>query len=318
MLKDDFKRKKQYDSILNDYSLIDLSGAKFTNYGFVLFNETVVPKQDKIAEIKEYENQFCLDFVYESFKKLYSKLENDSLKNLISLDSMFNINKFEIIKSYQQPLSRYRLYLKNLYQKFVLFNKGVKIGSFSDFFKQLKLFILHGDNILTYSSFLKSGLCSIYCSGLVLKYTNKSNEEILEDPSFEYFNNMCNLNKFFMEKNDLSKIIFVQPGMNMNSHKFVYNFDLYLFIVSIFTLYDYYHNDFLLNKIENRKDITSKQIVNFFVKTKLVESHKVFSETTIDQTLKEIYYLLGLQDVPYVTRWIHKLTNDSTITKETM
>lgn len=318
MIKEDFKKRIEYNNLVKNYNLIDLSGSKFTNYGFVLFNETVVPNQDKIVKIQEYNEQFCLDIVYSNFKNLYSKLENDSLRNLISLDSMFNINKFQIIKSYQQPLSRFKSYLKTLYEKFLLFIKGIKINSFSEFFEQFKLFIYYGNNVLTYSSFLRSGICSIYCSGLVLKYTDKSNEEILKDPSFEYFNNMCNLNKFFLEKNDLSKIIFVQDNLTMNSHKFVYNFDLYLFIISIFTIYNYYYDDFLSNKIKNIKSLTSKQIINFFVRTKLIERHKKFSEITIDQTLKEIYYLLGLQDVTYVTRWIHKLTNDPTITKETL
>lgn len=318
MIKEQFSKKLYYNNVMSNYNLIDLSGSKFTNYGFVMFDQTVVPKQDKIVEIAEYKNQFCLENVYSSFKNIYYKLEKDSLKNLISLDSMFNINKFEIIKSYQQPLSRYKNYLKNLYQKFVLFSRTKKIKDFSDFFENLKLFIVEEKNTLTYSSFLRSGFCNIYCSGLVLKYTNKSNEEILEDPSFEYFNNICNLNNFFLEKNDLSRIIFVPKIQNMNNHKFVYNFDLYMFIVSIFTLYNYYYNDFLFNKIENSKNLSPKQIINFFVKAKLTEGNKIFSKTTIDQTLKEIYFLLGLQDVTYVTRMIHKLSNDPTITKETM
>ncbi len=311
MIIEKIKEIKNYEKLTDSYNLLDLTGVKSVNYGFILFNEIVIPKAQNIVKIEEFNNHYCLDFVYEDFRRLYEKLQKDSYKNFIPIDSMFNINKFEIIKSYIPPLKLFKNNLKFIYESFKLFNNKKQINSFQEFLKQFEIFVLYTNQILTFSSFLKSKKCSLYSSGLAIKFTEKTNEEILKDSSFEYFNNMCNLHNFFLEKNDLSKMIYIlkDDTILLDKYNFIYEFDILIFINSIFTIYDYYYNDYLLNKQTNEKKITTKQILNLFVLSKLRETQKSWNKSTIDQTLKELYFIMEHKDVPFVTRMIHRLTN---------
>lgn len=318
LLQKQIKDRIEYEKNIEDIKLLDLSENQHTNYGYYLFNDLIVCKASSITSIKEFEEQYCLNFVYNNFSKLYNKLLNDSSKNLISLDSMFHINKFKIIQSYESYMSKYKTYLRNLYENFVIFSKNIKIKDFQSFITNFRRYILHTSNIFTFSAFIVSRKCSIYSTGLALKYSDKNNTDILKDPSFEYFNSICNQNNFFIEKNDLSKIVFLLENKEeyIKDYTFIYQNEIYLFIIGLYTIYDYYFNDYLINKIENKKYLTSKQIITLFVEFKLKETNKIYTKTSLDQTLREIYYLLGLKDVTYVTKLIHKLTNDLTVNKD--
>ncbi len=310
MIKDDIKKRIQYEKSIEYLNLIDISS--YTSYGYYLFNKLVVPEPSKIINITEYEGHKCLNIAYEDFKKLYKKLQNDSLKNLIPYDSMFHINKFKIIRSYEPYISKYKNYLYELYQNFKYFTMNKKIHNFDDFLISIENFILYTNNILTFSSFVKSKKCDSYSTGLLLKYSNNTNEQILNDSNFEYFNNICNQHNFFIDKNDLSKIIYLleNKAEYIESYNFIYENDLILFLVSLYTLYDYYYEEYLKNKIDNNKLFTFKRIFSLYFKIKLKESNIKYNKVAFDKRLIEFYYVLGLKDVAYVTNMIHNLTNN--------
>lgn len=301
-----------YNEYIEDLNLLKLNGKEFGNYGFYLFNELAVPRGPSIVSVYNFDEHIILNFVNKDFEKLYKKLENDSLKNFIPFDSIFNTNKFKIIRSFESPLMKYKKYLSNLYTNFLIFLNKTKINNFSDFMLNFRNYILYTDTIITFSSFIKSNRCSIYSSGLSLKYTELENSVIVKDSNFEYFNNMCNRFNFFLEKNDLSKIIYLLTDKveYISDYSYIFDIDLSLFINCIYSIYEYYYDDFLFIKQPKEKFLSSKQVINLYVQTILRESNIVYSKSVLDKTLKEIYFMLGLKDVGYVTRMIRKLKND--------
>lgn len=163
-----------------------------TRYGIVFNNKLFVPKRggiDNIPNTKYYN----LKYTIPKYEQLMNSIKYHSVMNQITKDSKFHFSKLKLNRAYEDSLDRYFYYFSSSYIEFIK-STSKKYFLFEDFAKDLLNFLYEHSNIISFSKFLTSNLCSIYNTGLAYSLI-EVNEEISPDLINQYLNDSC-FNKF--------------------------------------------------------------------------------------------------------------------------
>lgn len=186
---------------LGDKQIIDLDFAERIHYGFIdSLNNPIVPREEFIVEV---DGARMLDFVADSFSLMRLNMQAAVSKGLLPNEDVFG--ELNPIVSYEDPKLKYGEYLKGILQSYNKTRKPNIIGnnsisSYEGYVNNFFKFFLEGeeDVPLTFSRWITSYNSNVTDTGLALKYYDIPNDadqrkinEIIDNPSFRYFKNLC-------------------------------------------------------------------------------------------------------------------------------
>jgi hypothetical protein len=206
--KDTFEARKIYSDIFQNKGIptIDLWNEK-PFYGKVDGSGYSVSllEQSTLKQLTIKEPMFCVDFVADAFKDFSRFLLNNAKNSAILANNRTPVKAWESFKL------TYSLFLEGKMKYFVesyLPDFRNDIRNFQDFIKIFFKFLEDTKPLVfTRSSYIKSSLCSVYVTGLVidLSKTEKDKdiqkEKLFLDPDFGFYLNTARKFGFYVDKN---------------------------------------------------------------------------------------------------------------------
>ena len=154
-------------------------------------------------------NIMAQDFVIEAFNQMITAFKRDTLSGKIPHDPIFNFNMVPV-KGYEDPNVLYEEYFENFTKVIVKKFSEKQILNFGQFMLLLEQLLQTGEGIrsmpFTKSAFVKSRLCPINASSLVLEFGNYKHSNDIQkvdmffnNPLWNYFMQACNNYGFIID-----------------------------------------------------------------------------------------------------------------------
>lgn len=210
------KRAHPENHGLGTKQIIDLGFVERAHYGVIdASNNSVIPKEEFIVDVGGAK---VFDFVADSYSLMKLNIQAAVSKGLLPSDGAFA--ELKSLMSYENPRLKYGEYLKNILQNYNETHKpsldgNNSISSYEGYVNNFFKFFFNGESDvpLTMTRWLTSYNSSILDTGLAIKYYDipydadqRKIDEIIDDPAFQYFKNLC-LNMGFNIVSDNPNII---------------------------------------------------------------------------------------------------------------
>lgn len=291
MLKTYFQIDDRYNNLTRNYDLYDFSKDKL--YGFIFKNDLVLPKN---SYIKKYNERISnLDFAVDDLIALQKTLEIESKNGRIPVDSVFNSNKFSVIRGFENPIVTYQKYII-LHSKNVLRNvKEQEIFySFNSFFKFFQKNLV--EDVMVFSDFIKSSFVTIFSSGLCFQIfkERESPLDFFNDRYFSVYYNICKKHNFNIDKYNpwiiTRHVDDYHISQNIFKYNDIYTLDVIITYEAIKMAYISYTNskadsqDYpLINTVSF--DLERDLFYKFYIKYKLKNAKIEFSKKQFSRVL---------------------------------
>ena len=190
---------------VNDFNFLDKN-----LYGRVnKEHQTIYPRESKLKLIpQDGQSYFVLDFVAEQLKMFRNKIKQSVSFRKIPQDDPY-LSNITIYKGYVDPVDLYKEYLKS---HVALFNSRVDVNKIRNYDQWIAEFIRFqkyngGRFVSTFSGFLRTNQCSIFCSGLAVSIADldcgddeQKSEFFLENRLLEYYTKVAMQYGFYVHK----------------------------------------------------------------------------------------------------------------------
>ena len=216
-----FKENKGLGSV----AIKDLNFHERINYGFIDNNNySVIPNESMLVPLRysldPSKAQRVFDFVADAYSNMRLNFTVACQKGLI-LQEGAAFGDFKAVQAYKNPRIKYEKYLDRIftsYEKYI-FNI-IDISNITSYREYVNYFLKYiseyGVNKpITMTRFQKSILSSITDTGLAIKYfkmpvdaDQRKIDEIIDHPSFPYFENLCYNMGFTILKNRPNILLF--------------------------------------------------------------------------------------------------------------
>jgi len=221
-VKDNYESKKLYDYYYpNDINQFD---TWYTSpyYGKVdTLGRSVYPKESFLTTVSKFDDDsqvMCLEFVANAFRKMRMHYETLYLDGYLENNSDFFKNTLQPLRAWESSVDQYQEHQQFLYEEFfgnVLTDlaQSPLITNFHDFVKILLDYVRSTNSPFTRLGFHESPLISSFTTGLVIEifegeYGNDAQAfELINDPNFELFEELCTRYGFKVDRNNPWRII---------------------------------------------------------------------------------------------------------------
>ena len=298
------------DKCIKDFNFVERM-----RYGHIdQYNNSIIPNPDFITNVGDGR---VFDFVADSYS--LAKLNLQAAINSGAVASNNFINNLTLITSYSDPRKRHGEYLDNILQ---VYNKSHipnvvgtnNITSIEGYVKNFFKFYLNeaaglpitltGWNLSYNSNILQTGLAFSY-SSIKMDEDQRKIDEIIDDPSFPYFKNLCTNMGFSIMHNNPNILVFdINSPANIPVLRYRQIYSLDNLFNSRFIKTCLLDMDILLNKIniyynkyvESFSPIKIKSVVNCktVIEYKSLDSSPITKRTLSDE--EEIWTYIRIRN----------------------
>lgn len=203
---------------LGDKCVRDFNFVERMRYGHVdHYNTSVIPNSEFITNVG---NGRIFDFVADSYSLAKLNLQAALNSGFVASDNF--INNLSLVSSYSDPRKRYGEHLSNILQAYnkihipnlvginnITSYEGYVNNFFKFFLNELTLFpiTLTGWNLSNNANILQTGLAFSYYS-IRPDEDQRKIDEIIDDPSFAYFKNLCTNMGFSISHNNPNMLVY--------------------------------------------------------------------------------------------------------------
>ena len=210
---------------LGSIAIKDLNFVERINYGFIdNSNYSVIPNENMLVPLKYVldpsKAERVFDFVADAYSNMRLNFTVACQKGLI-LQEGAAFGEFKATKTYKSPMIRYGEYIDKIFTGYTKYiNRIVDISNITSYKEYVNYFIKYiysegFNNPITMTRFQKSILSSITDTGLAIEYfkmpvdaDQRKIDEIIDHPSFPYFENLCYNMGFSILKNRPNILLF--------------------------------------------------------------------------------------------------------------
>jgi len=214
-----FYKKIVYKNDLKGFGnhVMDFTYAEKFLYGRVsrYYVPVILKTENEIVQLSGEDEQGigALNFVVHAFKDMNLQFKKRSKLGIIKSDDPY-LSNLRVHKGYENPEILYEQYHKSysdvLKKRFTKDN--IAVLNFDVFLTNLQNIIFSGEGVrrmpFTQPAFIKSRLCPINCSGLVieiadLKFSNDDDkyEKFVNSPNWQFYVNAANDHGFMIDRN---------------------------------------------------------------------------------------------------------------------
>ena len=229
-----------YENVRGSVAIKDTNFIERIHYGFIdNKNNSIIPNEQFLVSTQ---NGRLFDFVADSYSLMRLNWTAAVQKNLVSIQGS-SFGRLEMLHSYKNPKTRYGKYLSTIFRfynnKHIPNEIGINnITSYEDYVNNFFDFIFKNSNdiALTMTRWNTSIRSSVLDTGLAFSYADipfdedqRKVDEIIDHPSFKYFQNLCINMGFSIVKNTPNILLYdiASPASSgIRNHYGFYNLDV--------------------------------------------------------------------------------------------